>query len=685
MPEYIDPDIVKRIKNLREELHRHNYLYYAADDIEISDSEYDRMMQDLIELEKTYPQLASPDSPSVRIGAPPLKKFGTVRHTLKMLSLENAFSESDIIDFDRRVKKELETDREVLYTAEPKMDGVAVELVYDEGRLVAGSTRGDGETGEDITSNVRTIRTVPILLQKQISKKDFPSRLEVRGEVVISREGFSRLNDDMSVRGLPLFANPRNAAAGSLRQLDSKVTAARPLEIFFYGTGETDSINTESHWERLCLLKELGFRINPHIKPKIKIDDVVEYYRELEKIRYELPYDIDGMVVKVDSLTLQLRLGSTAKWPKWAIACKFKAIQETSKILNISVQVGRTGTLTPVAHLETVNIAGVNVNRATLHNEDEIKRKDVRIGDTVLIQRAGDVIPEIIKVIDAARNGNEKIFRIPENCPSCGSRVVRDEKEASVRCNNEFCPAKVKAQIEHFASKKAFDIDGLGEKLTSQLFDSGILTSYVDIFYIDKTKIESLERMGVKSAENLAEAIEKSKNISFARFLYALGIRHVGEHIAEILSLKYESLESLLSATFDELKEINGIGPVVAQSLIEFLNLDENRKKIDRILKGGVKLYFKEKNQNNILDGKVFVLTGILETMTRNEAVKKIKMLGGKVSESLSKKTNYLAAGKSPGSKLEKAKALGVKIIDEETLGTMLGSRPGTKTDQPIT
>jgi len=674
MSEFIDPDIVKRIKNLRDELHRHNYRYYAMDDPEISDSEYDRMMLELIELETGYPELSSPDSPSLRVGATPLKKFETVRHSIKMLSLDNAFSDSDILDFDRRVRKELGTDEQVLYTAEPKMDGVAVELIYEDGMLVIASTRGDGETGEEITSNVKTIRTVPILLQRHEEERVIPARLEIRGEVVISREGFRRLNEDMLSRGLPLFANPRNAAAGSLRQLDSKVTARRPLEIFFYGTGEADGINIESHWDRLSALKELGFRINPHIKPKIKIDGVLEYYRELEKKRYELPYDIDGMVIKTDSIRIQLQLGSTARSPRWAIAYKFKAIQETTKILDISVQVGRTGTLTPVAHLETVNIGGVNVNRATLHNEDEVRRKDVRIGDTVLVQRAGDVIPEIVKVIDTARNGKEKVFNMPENCPSCGSQVVRDEKETSVRCSNESCPAKIKAQIEHFASKKAFDVDGLGEKLTGQLVDNGLLSSYADIFYLDKTEIESLGRMGAKSAENLAEAIEKSKNISFARFLYALGIHHVGEHIAEIVSLKYGSLESLFGATYDELQEIKGIGPVAAQSLIEFLNREENRKRIDRILKGGVKLLFKEKIKKATLDGKVFVLTGVLETMTRNEAVKKIKMLGGKVSESVSKKTNYLAAGKSPGSKMEKANALGVEIIDEDTLKAMLGS-----------
>lgn len=673
MSEFIDPDLIEKVKNLREELHRHNHRYYVMDDPEISDSEYDRMMRDLIELENKYPEIASPDSPSARVGAPPLKKFGTVRHTVKMLSLDNAFSEQEILDFDRRVRRELGKEGEIIYTAEPKMDGVAVELVYEEGRLAVGSTRGDGETGEDITSNVRTIRTVPILLQKQNEGDSVPSRLEVRGEVVISREGFRRLNEDMSEQGLPLFANPRNAAAGSLRQLDSKISATRPLEIFFYGTGEADAITTESHWGMLSSLKELGFRINPHIKPRIKINDVLEYYRELERIRYELPYDIDGMVVKVDSLDLQIQLGETSRSPKWAIACKFKAVQETTKILNISVQVGRTGTLTPVAHLETVNIGGVNVNRATLHNEDEIKRNDVRIGDTVLVQRAGDVIPEVIKVIDTARTGNEIIFKMPEHCPSCDSPVFRDEGEASVRCVSESCPAKTKAQIEHFASKRAFDIDGLGEKLIEQLVDKGLLSSYADIFYLDRKEIENIERMGEKSAKKLTEAIVKSRNISFARFLYALGIRHVGEHAAEILSLKYNSLEGLFSATYDELKEVRGIGPVAAKSLVQFLNREENRKKIDRIIEGGVRLIFEERVKKAVLDGKVFAITGVLESMTRNEAAKKIKMSGGKVSESVSKKTDYLVAGKSPGSKIEKAGSLGIKVINEEIFRAMLG------------
>ena len=545
------------------------------------------------------------------------------------------------------------------------MDGVAVELVYEDGKLVIGSTRGDGETGEVITSNVKTIRTVPILLQQHGNNEKAPARLEVRGEVVISREGFKRLNEEMSNNDLPLFANPRNAAAGSLRQLDPRVTARRPLEIFIYGTGDVTGMNINSHWDLLCRLKRFGFRINPHIRHKITIDGVIEYFRELEKKRYELPYDIDGMVIKVDSLELQLQLGTTARSPRWAIACKFKAVQETTRVLKIEVQVGRTGTLTPVAHLETVNIGGVNVNRATLHNGDEISRKDIRIGDTVLVQRAGDVIPEIVKAIDTVRTGREQIFTMPANCPFCNVPVEQDEGEASLRCINDACPAKIKAQIEHFASKKAFNIDGLGEKLINQLVDKRHLSSFADIFYLDKEKIESLDNMGAKSAENLLESIEKSKKISFSRFLYSLGIRHVGEHIAEILASKYGCLDNLYDAKYDDLKDIKGIGPVLAKSISEFFIREENRKRVDQILIKGVNIYFQEGNITPILDGKVFVLTGTLETITRSEAIQKIKKLGGKVSESVSKKTDFVVAGQSPGSKIEKARVLGVHIIDE--------------------
>ena len=674
MPDFIDQDIVKKIEDLRRELHRHNNRYYVMDAPEISDAEYDRMMRQLIDLETRYPQLSSPDSPSMRVGALPLKKFDTVKHAVRMLSLDNAFSDSDILNFNRRVKKELMTDGDILYTAEPKMDGVAVELVYEDGKLIIGSTRGDGETGEVITSNVKTIRTIPILLQNYGNEKIAPARLEVRGEVVISREGFKKLNEEMSNKGLPLFANPRNAAAGSLRQLDPRVTARRPLEIFIYGIGDVTGMNINSHWELLCRLKSFGFRINPHIKQKITIAGVIEYFMELEEKRYMLPYDIDGMVIKVDNIESQVQLGATSRSPRWAIACKFKAIQETTTVLNIEVQVGRTGTLTPVAHLETVNIGGVNVNRATLHNEDEINKKDIRIGDTVLVQRAGDVIPEIVKAIDSVRTGREKIFTMPSSCPFCNTQVVKDVGEASIRCINDACPARVKAEIEHFASKRAFNIDGFGEKLINQLVDMGYLSSYADIFYLDKEKIKSLDNMGAKSAENLSDSIENSKKISFSRFLYALGIRHVGEHIAEILATKYGTLENLYDAKYDDLKEIKGIGPVLAQSIAEYFIREENRKRIDKILKCGVKIYTEEGNIKQTLDGKVFVLTGSLGTMTRSEAIQKIRVLGGKVSESVSKKTDFVIAGHSPGSKIEKARALGIHIINEEGFKGIIGA-----------
>ncbi len=668
MSDFIHPDIVNKVESLRSALHRHNYCYYVMDDPQISDSQYDKMMQELIELEAKYPKLSSPDSPSMRVGAAPAKKFESIRHSVKMLSLENAFSDADILNFDRRVKADLMTDESILYTAEPKMDGVAVELVYENGRLISASTRGDGETGEDITANVKTIRSVPILLQPHKKEQIIPARLEVRGEVVISRQGFKRLNEDMLSQGLALFANPRNAAAGSLRQLDSKITAKRPLEIYFYGIGEVEGLSFKSHWDWLYALKELGFRINSHIKPKIIIDAVCKYYKELEDMRDELPYDIDGMVIKIDSMQFQEQLGTRARNPKWALACKFKAIQETTRVLDILVQVGRTGAVTPVACLESVNIGGVNVSRATLHNEDEIEKKDIRIGDTVLIQRAGDVIPDIVKVIDSARTGNEKIFHMPKNCPSCDSQLIRDENEASVRCINDACPAKIKAQIEHFVSKRAFDIDGLGEKLIDQLVEKKYLSSYADIFYLDKEKLEGLDRMGLKSAENLLYAIEKSKNITLARFIHALGIRHVGEHIAEILASKYGEFEKLSGATYDDLKNIKGVGPVVSQSIIDFLSRKDNLIKIERILNSGVRIRYEGSRKNTVLEGKVFVLTGTLETMTRNEAIIKIKSLGGKISESVSKNTDYLVAGKFPGSKIEKAKAAGVEIIDENSL-----------------
>ena len=667
----IDVDIVNKVNALRKALHRHNYLYYVLDNPEVSDAEYDRMMRELIALEEAWPKLYDPDSPTSRVGAPPLSEFETIAHSIPMLSLGNAFADSEIIDFDRRTKKILKTEDDILYTVEPKLDGLAVELVYEKGKLIVASTRGDGINGEVITSNVRTIRSVPLLLQDR-EKRNIPLRLEVRGEVFIGHEAFRSLNEEQLKRKLTPFANPRNAAAGSLRQLDSSITAMRPLEIFFYGVGEFADLKLKSHWETLQALRELGLRINPLIRPEITIEEAVDYYKTLEDKRHLLPYDIDGMVIKVDNLSLQMKLGSTSRSPRWAIAYKFKALQETTRILDIDVQVGRTGVLTPVAHLQPVSVGGAIVRRATLHNEDEIERKDIRIGDTVLVQRAGDVIPEVVKVIESRRTGVERIFHMPRNCPVCGSIVIRAKGETATRCINATCLAQLKERIKHFSSKGAFDIDGLGDKLVEQLVDKGLLASYADIFYLDAVKVEDMERMGPRSAEKLACAIEKSKKIEFNCFLYALGIRHVGEHVAKILAREFKILDNLLLATAKQIEVVEGAGFVIAESVVNFFKQNTNRGVISRIIESGVCILFQAREKERTLEDKVFVLTGTLEDLTRNQVREMIEAAGGRVSGSVSRKTDYLVAGSSPGSKLSLAKDLGVEIIDQATLQKML-------------
>jgi DNA ligase (NAD+) len=666
------PEIVKKIQDLRKKLHHHNHRYYVLDDPEISDSEYDRLMQELIQLEKTYPDLASPDSPSARVGAPPLAKFDSVAHSIPMLSLDNGFADEDILEFDKRVKRYLNRQSDIAYTAEPKMDGVAVELVYEAGKLLTASTRGDGITGEVITANVKTIGAVPIMMQADASAA-MPGRLEVRGEVFIGIEAFKNWNLDRINQKLPPFANPRNAAAGSLRQLDSKITATRPLDVFFYGVGVVDGIEFGSHWELLQALKKWGFRINPLIRPQISVNEVLLYFQELGEQRHQLPYDIDGMVVKVDSLALQQQLGATSRSPRWAIAYKFQAVEETTVLENIEIQVGRTGTLTPVAHLKPVNVAGVTVSRATLHNEDEIEKKDVRIGDTVLVRRAGDVIPEVVKVILSKRSGNEKKFSMPARCPVCGSAVMRMEGEAATRCINAGCAAQVKERIKHFASKSAFDIDGMGDKLVEQLVEKDLLASFADLFKLDQETLASLDRMGAKSAENLIGAIEASKRISFARFLYALGIRHVGEHVAVLLAENFASLEDLVNCAEQDLTEIEGVGPVVAESIAGFFKRENNLRTIQAILDRGVKIVFEGRKKTGSLDGKTFVLTGALGDMTRRQAQEMIMAAGGTVSGSVSRNTDFVVAGEAPGSKLARARELGVAVIDAAGLKKLIG------------
>jgi DNA ligase (NAD+) len=674
MPQYVSPQIIRQVETLRKALHRHNYRYYVLDDPDISDAQYDRMMQELKQLEENYPELISPDSPTARVGAAPLEKFDTVSHSIPMLSLDNGFKDEDILDFDGRARRNLNEQGDIQYTAEPKMDGVAVEMIYENGKLITASTRGDGLTGELITTNVRTIKSVPLVMQKN-SLPDLPSRLEIRGEVFIGRDAFKKFNKERIDKELPPFANPRNAAAGSLRQLDSKITAVRPLEIYFYGVGIVVGIEFESHWELLKSLQAWGFRINPLIRPRISIKEVLEYYLELNEQRHQLPYDIDGMVIKVDSIPIQRQLGATTRSPRWAIAYKFEAIQETTVLEHIEIQVGRTGSLTPVAHLKPVNVGGVTVSRATLHNEDEIEKKDIRIGDTVLVQRAGDVIPEVVKVILSKRTGAKKTFKMPQACPVCGSSVVRIEGEAATRCINSICPAQVKERIKHFASKGAFDIDGLGDKLVDQLVDKSLVSSFADLFRLNAETLAALDRMGTKSAQNLIDAIESSKRIRFARFLYALGIRHVGEHVAVLLADQFDNLAQLTSCPEEKLTAIEGVGPVVAKSISKFFKQDKNLATVRRIISSGVRIEFESNQKTGLLDGKVFVLTGTLVSLTRPEAKEKIEACGGKLGGSVSRNTDFVVAGESPGSKLTKAQELGVAVIDEAALLELLGGQ----------
>lgn len=671
MQKPVDPSIIDKVEKLRRELHRHNYRYHVLDDPEVSDAEYDRMMKELQRLEAVYPELEDLNSPTVRIGAPPLSKFDAFAHSVPMLSLDNGFMDKDITDFDVRVKRFLGSEDEVLYTAEPKLDGIAVELVYEDGRLITASTRGDGSTGEVITANVKTISSVPLVLREE-SQNPVPALFEVRGEVFMEKENFKRLNDMRLSENQPPFANPRNAAAGSLRQLDSRITANRPLDIFVYGIGIVTDIVFNSQWDLLCNLKSYGFRVNPLIRYRIDIQDAIDYYQELNEMRHQLPYDIDGVVMKVDSIEFQKTLGAKSRSPRWAIAYKFKAEQETTQIQSIEVQVGRTGTLTPVAHLKPVNVGGVVVSRATLHNEAEIEKKDIRIGDTVLIQRAGDVIPEVVKVISTKRTGEERIFKMPGNCPVCGSQTIRMEGEAAIRCVNTSCSARIKERIKHFASKGAFDIDGLGDKLVDQLVEKDLLSSYADIFELKSESIAGLERMGDKSTGNLMESIEKSKTVSFARFLYAIGIRHVGEHVAAILASRFQTLEEVMTASRDDLEIVEGIGPIVAESIVRFFRQDQNIRIVRQMLAAGVHIQYEKEKAPGFLEGQVFVLTGTLEHMTRGQAKDSIEALGGRVSGSVGRNTDYLVVGKSPGSKVDRAKALGVRIIHEIDMSLLL-------------
>lgn len=665
------PAIKERVAALREELNDHNYRYYVLDEPDIPDVEYDRLMNELKSLEANYSELISPDSPTQRVGAAPVTAFSSVKHEIPMLSLENAFSDEEIADFNRRISERLKTTEDIEFACEPKLDGIAISLLYENGVFVRGATRGDGETGEDITQNVRTIPSVPLRLRGS----GYPDTLEVRGEVYMPKAGFNALNKYAREHDQKVFVNPRNAAAGSLRQLDSRVTAKRRLEFCAYGVGWVkDGEIPDRHSDILAAVRHWGIKISDKLVVVKDLAGCLDYYRNLERERADLEYDIDGIVYKVNQIDLQKALGFVSRAPRWAIARKFPAQEEMTKLVNVEFQVGRTGAVTPVARLEPVFVGGVTVSNATLHNQDEINRLGVEIGDTVIVRRAGDVIPQIASVVKSKRPDKTRPITFPSQCPVCGSPVETVPGEAVARCTGGLiCEAQRKEAIRHFASRKAMDIDGLGDKLVEQLVDHKLVHSVADIYDLDVDTLAKLERMGKKSAENLLEAIEASKSTTLARFLYALGIREVGETTARNLAREFGSLAALMKADQERLQQVKDVGPVVAHFVEEFFQQPENHRVIESLRSAGV--HWKEFTPDvspQPLTGLTFVITGTLESMSRDEAKEKLQNLGATVSGSVSKKTHALIAGPGAGSKLGKAEQLGVTIIDEAGLLALL-------------
>lgn len=666
--------VKEEIEKIRREINHHNVRYYRDDDPEISDVEYDQLMRRLQELEREHPELVTPDSPTQRVGAEPLEKFDKKKHRRPMQSLGNAMDEDEVLKFDERVRKALATKKAVDYVAEPKIDGLGVNLVYENGRLAWGATRGDGETGEDVTANLKTIRRLPLML---LDDKP-PALVEVRGEVYIPVSAFRDLNRSREQKGEPAFANPRNAAAGSLRQLDPRITAGRGLSLFCYQTGEMEGGPAlKKHVQTLDLLRNWGLPVNDKITHCPDAAAAVRFHRSLLEDRDNLDYEVDGLVLKVNDLAWQSELGERSREPRWAIAVKFPARQKTTVVRKISVNVGRTGAITPTAELDPVEVGGVMVKRATLHNQDEIDRKDVREGDRVLVQRAGDVIPEVVKVIDDGEHEKRKRYTLPEKCPACGARAERPPGEAVLRCININCPAQAKERIIHFASRNAMDVEGLGEKLAEQLYQEGMIKTVGDLYSLEKDKLAGLERMGEKSASNLVEAIARSKDTTLPRFIFALGIRHVGEYGARILAEAFGSMEALERAKEEDLLEINGVGPEVASSVRAFFDRAENRELVAELLAAGVKPRAEASaaDTGSPLAGKTVVLTGSLESLTRAEAGERIEKAGGRVTSSVSKNTDLVVAGAEPGRKLEKAWKLGVKVIDEKEFLNLTGEK----------
>lgn len=665
----ISEEVVQRCQRLKDDLNQHNHAYYVLDDPSIPDSEYDRLMRELQAIEQEFPQLLTADSPSQRVGGVALDSFSQVVHAVPMLSLDNAFSDTEMVDFDRRIKERINLSalQQVTYACEPKLDGVAVSVLYKNGVLERAATRGDGSVGEDITANVRTIKSIPLRLQGD----KLPNILEVRGEIYMPKDGFNRLNQKARQAGEKPFVNPRNAAAGSLRQLDSKITATRPLEMCAYSVGQFEGGDKpNSHFQMLQMLGKLGFKINQHIKQVEGIDACEDYYQYLASIRDQLDYDIDGIVYKVNAFNLQERLGFVAKAPRWAIARKFPAQEEMTRLLDVEFQVGRTGAVTPVARLEPVFVGGVTVGNATLHNADEINRLGVCIGDTVIVRRAGDVIPQIVKAVVEKRPQGAQPIVFPERCPVCQSAVKRAEGEAVARCTGGlFCGAQTKEAIKHYASRKAMDIDGLGDKLVDALVDNDLIYSVADLYDLKLESLVNLERMAQKSAENLLKSIEISKQTTLPKFLYSLGIREVGEATAQTLANNFGTLDAVIAASMDQLLEIDDIGPIVARHIVDFFNNPDNLPIVEAIIAAGVQWKDIDQSADSLpLKGQTWVLTGTLETMSRAEAKDKLQQFGAKVAGSVSAKTYAVVAGPGAGSKLKKAQALDIQVLTEQSL-----------------
>jgi len=662
----------ERAAELRRQLQYHNYRYYVLNAPEISDAEYDRLLRELQGLEARHPELVTPDSPTQRVGAPPLEEFATVRHRVPMLSLGNAFDRQELHAFDERIKRQLalpQSER-IDYAAELKVDGLAVSLTYENGVLMRGATRGDGSTGEDVTINLRTIRAIPLRMLVQ----DPPRLIEVRGEVYLDRREFTRINKEREEAGEPLFANPRNAAAGSVRQLDSRITASRRLDIIVYGAGAVEGARFERHSQLLDYLKGAGFKISLQCQLCHGIEEAAAYCEEWQGKHRELSYGTDGVVLKVDSLALQQELGQVSRSPRWAIAYKFPPEEQTTMVRDIIVSVGRTGALTPVAMMEPVVVSGSTVQHATLHNEDEVERKDVRIGDTVVIRKAGDVIPEVVSVIASKRTGRERKFKMPTKCPVCGADAVRPEGEAVRRCTGIACPAQLLGRIEHFFSRGGVDAEGLGPKITAQLAERGLVRDPADLYLLTKEQMLTLERMGEKLAENILQAIARTKRPPLARLVYALGIRHVGDHVAEVLAERFGSLERLAKASEEELAGTPEIGPKIAASVAVFFRQKQTQELLRKLVRAGVSPQAPEASAaaEGSFAGKTVVLTGAL-TMPRAEAERLIKARGGRIASSVSKNSDYVVVGESPGSKYEKARELGISILTEEEFRRMVG------------